>query len=296
MSFFTIEHVRLFLENESVITFFKNNNSVLLNKEKVEEYLRQAPLSIGRQTRKRSTRLTNFIAKQQAIFRENVMTRLCGNSDRERYLELESDPDNTDALFIFNNQYKRIPSHVVKEEEFIQYKMEQLYGIILVKKGECTSNPILYTIIQCCSIEPQFIPLLISVAVFIVKTTPTIVFKRILAYTDNDYRTDSYNAFGFVQDNNLVCSRKNRVTMSSELDVISTENIISHGISNNNSNVSVTPINSIESPKKQVNETKKTVKELIAKYERKIQSYKGGHKKRTRRRRKRKNKIPKKTK
>ena len=84
--------------------------------------------------------------------------------------------------------------------------------------------------------------------------------------------------------------------MSSELDVISTENIISHGISNINSNVSVTPINSIESPKKQVNETKKTVKELIAKYERKIQSYKGGHKKRTRRRRKRKNKIPKKTK
>ena len=295
MSFFSLERIRLFLENESVVTFLKNNHSVLLNKEQVEEYLRQAPLSIGRQTRRRSTRLTNFISKQQAIFRENVMTRLCGNSDKERYLELDSDPDNTDALFIFNNQYKRIPTRVVKEDDFIQYKMKQLYGIILVKKGECTSNPILYTIIQCCSIEPQFIPLLISAAVFIVKTTKTIVFKRILAYTDNDYRTDSYNSFGFVHDENLVCSRENRITMSSDLDVISTEDIIAHGISNNDSNVSVTTTNSLESPKK-VNETKKTVKELIAEYERKIQSYKGGHKKRTRRRRKRKNKIPKKTK
>jgi len=290
MSFFTSNRVKQLLQNNDISSYLKTNKCVLLQKEEVDYYLSQAPLSIGRQTRSRkgktsseNTRLPEFITKQREIFRQNVMKRLCGvESSPDYYSVLENDPENTDVLFIFREKYKRIPQKIVREQDYIEYKLSQLYGIVIVRRNECPSNPLLYTIVQCCSFVSHFVPLLMGISMLIVKNDPEFRFKRLLAYRNESHK-NMYQLFGFQQDDRIECSDKSRPVVLVDFSAMPIEEVTRIALSKENTKKITSPPSeiSIATP---VQQPKKSVKDLIAEYERKIQSHKGGKRRRTKRR------------
>ena len=299
MSFFTSKHLKQVLKHKEISVFLKKQKCVLLTKTQVDDYLTQAPLSIARGSRRRSgktsdatnenIRLQDFITMQREIFRQNVMTRLCnGIYWDDYYSSLENDPGKMDALYIFSDRYKRIPQKIVMEQDYIQYKMDQIYGIILVKKGECPGNPLLYTILECCSFIPEFIPFLMGVSILIVKTDPEFFFKRLLAYDDNDYRSDSYRALQFKPDKKVICSDKSRSVMLVDCGEMSIKDIIQIAVPTTPNTISYefpkrththTPLQ--KQPDAPEMEIQMSVKDLIKNYERKIQSHKAGRKRKT---------------
>lgn len=286
MSLFTPTRINAFLNNSRISDFLKKNHCILLRKEQVDEYLQQAPLSISRETRVRSktskdkihqnTRLKDFISMQYEVFRKNIMTRICRHdcSAFDYDLLLEHDPEIVDILYVFRNRYKYIPQKIVNESQYIEYKLTQVCGFILIKKGECANNRSLYTILCCGALEYKFIPFLIGMTAFIIKTDPMFAFKHLFSYSDSIADNTVYHKYGFRKDSYIVCLN-DKSLVSSDLSLMSSEDIIhkavslGYGIEQSSKSISM---------KSHDMKPKKSVKDLIAEYERKIQSSKGGNK------------------
>lgn len=283
MSFFDSNYLPNFLNYPEISSFLQFNKITLLTKKQVDDYVKQAPMSISRPTRKtkkqsQTNRLENFQIKQQKLFRENVISRVCvGTHSEHFYSQLETEPETNEALFVFSNGYQLFNPNVVTDKDYIKHKLEQVKGIIIIKKGECPSNPMLYTITQCCSIIDDYIPLLLGATLFILKSNPQYVFKRILAY-DNDIYKQVYSHFGFGYNTFLICSNKMKNLVETELQDLKIEDIIQKTI-NIPENPPFDSINNSNKITSKTN-TKKSVKDLISEYERRIKSYKRGGKKR----------------
>lgn len=293
MIFSTSTKLSDYCNNEAVKKYLKANWMTILNKEQVEEYLQRAPLSISRKTRRISSvtnKLEAFIAKQREIFGKNITERLCNVIDRndDYYIQSQEDQENMDVLYLFHEKYNHIPPKIVSEDDYVKYKLQQVYGIIIVKKGECVSNPILYTIVKCCCIRKDFVPILLGAFLFVIKTEPSIAFKRGIAYETNEL-SKYYSNFGFRQNNNLECLNTSDLPLSIDLELIKPEEIIEKATGNENIPLRKTTIDANNVTKiSPAVVPKKSVKQLIAEYEKKLSSMKGGKSGKKRKTRKRK--------
>ena len=300
MIFSTSTKLSDYYNNQTVKKYLKANMITILNKEQVEEYLQRAPLSISRKTRKitpATNKLEAFIAKQREIFGKNITERLCNVIDRNDnyYIQSQEDQENMDVLYLFHEKYNHIPPKIVSQDDYVKFKLEQVYGVIIVRKGECVSNPILYTIVKCCCIRKDLVPILLGAFLFVIKTEPSFAFKCGIAYETNEL-SNYYSNFGFRQNKNLECLDNSDVPLSIDLELIKPEEIIEKATGYENIPLQ-TKKHTIDANNLTNNSLaivpKKSVKQLIAEYEKKLISMKGGKsgKKRKTRKRKRKRKI-----
>jgi hypothetical protein len=292
MIFSTSTKLSDYCNNEAVKKYLKANRMTILNKEQVEEYLQRAPLSISRKSRRISSvtnKLEAFITKQREIFGRNITERLCNVMDTNDnyYIQSQEDQENMDVLYLFHEKYNSIPPKIVSEDDYVKYKLQQVYGIIIVKKGECISNPILYTVVKCCCFIKDFVPILLGAFLFVIKTEPSIAFKRGIAYETNEL-SKYYSNFGFRQNSNLECINTLDLPLSIDLELIKPEEIIEKATGYENIPLQKTIIDANDLTKDSpAIVPKKSVKQLIAEYEKKIKSIKGGKRKTKKRKRRR---------
>jgi hypothetical protein len=137
------------------------------------------------------------------------------------------DPDTYDIVVIANRS--------IVNKKNITNKLQDIYGMMVVQKGECIKFPEIYAINLICANREGISKFLLGLYLYTIKKTPKISQWGILELADkynNIAGYCAYQKFGFQHDPDLInnCfpdNAKDNLPMIVDIDMFTTENIIS---------------------------------------------------------------------
>jgi len=186
----------------------------LLNKNGVIKWLIETrPIgssSYPREGKRTTTTQDDFIQAQIDTFVLGLAHNQCKNQVGEWYgidsVESSISNENYDILLVVTDIHKNVKQKVVTPDEYIQFKMEQVKGFMIVEKGECTKYPALHSVKLICSNDNQG-TLLMGMYLYTLLTTQTGDNQTGILELAGGYNNTpglcTYTKFGFSQDDDL---------------------------------------------------------------------------------------------
>ena len=227
-NFFTNDVLEQMNGNGKLNEHLKSNNLILLNRSGIVDWLIMTrPIGTLSYPRKAKTKEANELSLKKTTVFTNVqfdqfITQLtetqCMHGINENYGELSIrrgifdhlsyENDTFDILVVVDRNYKNVEPSAITPEDFIDFKIRQIKGFIIVERGECKKYLKRYAIKLICSTHNQG-TLLMGLYMHTllnnnnIDTPDKIGILELADGYNNIPGLCTYHKFGFTEDNKL---------------------------------------------------------------------------------------------
>jgi len=222
-NFFTNNVFSEMNKNGNLQEHLKNNNLLLLNRADIIDWLIMTrPIGTFAYPRKAKTKEANELSLQKTtVFSDiqfsNFINQLtesqCNNGINEMYgkWSIHSsvvDNDKFDILVVVDSNYKNVKPGATTPEDFINFKISQVKGFIIVERGECKKYSNRHAVKLICSTHHQG-TLLMGLYMYTllnnskIYTPDKIGILELASGYNNVPGLCTYHKFGFTEDKDL---------------------------------------------------------------------------------------------
>ena len=200
------------IKEKTTESYLETNKIRLINKSSLSDWLISAPIAYTDHSRNgRNPKPNDFIQVQAKTFIERLtddhcMDKIIPGYARQSTSRSLSNSFDYDILLVVADTYKNVPQKYYTPDDYINFKLKQVKGFLIVEKGGCKQYPDLHSINLICSNAKQG-TLLMGMYIYTLFTTQLDANKTGILELAGGYNNIaglcSYTKFGFVPDDEL---------------------------------------------------------------------------------------------